>query len=139
MQGGPDVQPQRVNIDDMDTFDGYTFLVDGRPFTGIGYELGETGFSLEITFVDGIQTGERSLDPDGNLIREIQYLGGQLHGSAREYSADKTLLVDEWYEFGTLVEGLYRDESGALVRTFHLPDDDPRRERLSELRRILES
>src|SRR5689334_8629353 len=99
----------RVDIDTLEVSDGYTHLFEDRPFTGVGYETGLGGKIVsEISFIDGIQTGvARDFDPQGNVILEANYMGGQLHGRLRKWTQTGVLVADELYEFSTLATGRY--------------------------------
>jgi hypothetical protein len=128
----------RVDIDELEVPDGSTHLLNGKPFTGVGYENDLDGRLVsEISFVDGIQTGPaRDFDPQGNVVLEENYRGGQKHGRSRRWTSDGVLVADELYEFSTVVSGTYWDDLGKPTGTFELSKDSPRFKRLEELRRI---
>lgn len=130
---------RRVHIADLCAPDGSTHLLDGRPFTGIAYDLSPEGWlAEELSFENGIQTGPmRSFDRTGRMVDEEYQLAGVSHGPRMAWHENGQLAEEELFEFGTLLEAQYWDASGRLLRSFALDPADPAWDVVQRHRRIM--
>lgn len=126
----------RVNTDEIEFTNDYTYQWKGRPFSGIGFELGDDGRVIsEIEFNNGMQNGTaRSYYSTGGVRREAQYENNTLHGFVRDWNEDGVLQSEEEYERGVCVRRKARDLGGELSLCYELSENDPQFEILVLLR-----
>ncbi len=122
----------RVNTDDIEFTNDYTYLWQGVLFTGIGFELGQDGTLIsEMEFSDGIQFGKtRTYHPNGlvNVETDIKY--GVCDGFVREWDVTGILVCEEEFEKGICLKRKEREWKGELVQTYELTEADPQYEML---------
>ncbi|QVL30218.1 hypothetical protein KIH39_15300 [Telmatocola sphagniphila] len=128
----------RVNTDLIEFTDDYVYLLDGKPFTGVGYETDDDGvIRLEIEFQSGMQHGiTREFYPTGQLKREAQYQQNTLDGIVIEWDETGVLEREEAYERGVCLRRKARDLTGQLSVCYELNENDPLFSTLQLLRRV---
>jgi antitoxin component YwqK of YwqJK toxin-antitoxin module len=96
----------RVDIDDTEQEDGFTYTYRGETFTGEVVELDADGTVVElIEVVNGVPHGiERAWYPDRTLRLETRIVAGWAVGTSRY-----------WHPNGTLAEERDFDDRGNLV------------------------
>jgi antitoxin component YwqK of YwqJK toxin-antitoxin module len=126
----------RVNADEIELTNDYVYLWDGRPFTGIAFELDDhENIVSEIEFRNGLQMGTtRAYYPKGRLKREAQYENATLHGFARDWNEEGLVTSEEEYERGICIRRKTRDSTGNLSISYELKETDPQFEILRLLR-----
>jgi antitoxin component YwqK of YwqJK toxin-antitoxin module len=126
----------RVKDDQLDFDENLIYYLNGRRFTGIGYEEIPGRELSEITYRDGMQDGPaRDWYPSGRLKSESIYHRNVLHGHDREFWEDGSLASEKHYEHGVLVRSTEFDENGHPVSTFEISEDDPSYDILQKIRR----
>jgi len=126
----------RVNSDDIELTDEGAYLFNGRPFTGIGFDLDADGrIWSELEFVDGRQTGVTKGYERGRLIRETQFLNGVYHGVHRQFDDDGCVEAEEVYEHGICLCRFRRNIDGELELAFELLPADPNYKTLELMRK----
>lgn len=96
----------RINIDDAEYDENYTYTYQGEPFTGELIETAPDGTLLaSIPVVEGIPNGlQRAWHVDGSLQRETHVVDGRAVGQSRS-----------WHRNGRLAEEQEFDELGREV------------------------
>lgn len=127
------VPDDQVEIDDQ-----LVCRYQGRPFTGVVYELWPNGETRsEVSYLDGIQEGlARDWYDSGALESEATYKDGSLHGRMAEWNLDGMMQLEATYELGVLLEREERDERGLSTNKFELTESHPNYEILQSRRRI---
>jgi antitoxin component YwqK of YwqJK toxin-antitoxin module len=117
-------------------YEGDQKLLDGEPFTGVGYYLYEEGqLEAEITYRDGVQMGlRRAWYPSGQLQHEYHMFRGVFHGKKREWHDNGRLAEEADYELGFKLRSKCWDEDGNLIEEFELDKNDPDYQRLEKYR-----
>jgi antitoxin component YwqK of YwqJK toxin-antitoxin module len=113
------VDLQRLEVDD------YTYYLDGRPFTGVGYEnrpdgtlWGEQAFSI------GLPDGpSRTWYENGQLKSETNYKLALADGSSREWYSSGQLKSQTLLELGIALERRKWDETGAVTEQWRIRED----------------
>jgi hypothetical protein len=126
----------RVPDSELD-FDEDSFCThNGVPFTGVGYEdVPGRGLS-EVTYRDGFQEGPaRDWFPSGALKAESYFKDNVYHGPSREFDEEGRSVLEEFYEYGILVESVRKDSSGKVTDAFVLDPDNPNFALLERYRR----
>jgi antitoxin component YwqK of YwqJK toxin-antitoxin module len=125
---------RRINADDIELGNDYVYRLDGKPFTGIGFELNDDGQLLsEIEFENGLKNGfSREWAIDGTLVSEHEYRNNTRHGHQVEW-ADGKLHIEEVFEYGICVNRKEWDH-GKLVKEFVIDQSDPQFMLLAALR-----
>lgn len=112
---------KRIDIEDID-FDDYVYYYEGKPYTGVAYELdGDGELRSELTFFCGLPEG-RWCDyyENGNLCGEDFYKLGLSHGQNREWHPDGTLKKEKWFEYGICTSAKEWDADGNLITDFKI-------------------
>ena len=117
----------RVNTDLIEFTDDYVYLLDGQPFTGIGYEANDDGEIIsEMEFQDGMQHGvTKGYHLAGQVKREAHYKYNTLDGFVRDWDDAGLLEREEEYEMGVCIRRKTRDSSGYLQISYELSESDP--------------
>lgn len=128
----------RVNSDDLeiDYGDGDVYLWQGKPFTGLAYEMHPDG-SLwsEVEYVAGREHGlARDWFPSGQLQGETSYYRGKYFGPDREWDAQGQLRSEIVYEYSYPLRERTWDAAGRLMSNKHLEQDPVKYCRLEENR-----
>src|SRR5687767_10990504 len=91
----------RVNEEYLDYVNN-RMLLDGAPFTGVGYFLDEDGrLEAETTYRDGIQLGpRRAWYESGKLQHDYNMFRGVFHGKKRDWYENGQLAEEADYELG---------------------------------------
>jgi antitoxin component YwqK of YwqJK toxin-antitoxin module len=77
----------------------------GRPFTGVSYEVMEDGTRSELTYEDGCQQGPaRDWDASGRLRAEEFWRGNLRHGPSRTYDQSGAAISEQWWDHGRQVD-----------------------------------
>lgn len=125
----------RVNEDELEYTDELIYTWQGKPFTGIGYEHLRTGERIEVSYLDGRQTGiAREWYPDGTLKSEEHYVNGSKHGICQEWFKNGQLKTEAFYEFSIRVKEKIWNEKGELVQEFEISENDNRYSTLTTFR-----
>ena len=126
----------RVNVDLIEFTDDYVYLLNGQPFTGVGYETNDNGVVIsEMEFQNGMQHGTtRGFYPTGRVKREAQYQANTLDGFVRDWDEDGVLEREEEYEKGVCIRRKAIDASGQLALSYELSEKDPQYRTLQLLR-----
>lgn len=126
----------RVNTDLIEFTEDYVYLLDGKPFTGVGYETNDDGAIIsEMEFQNGMQHGTtRGFYPTGQIKREAQYQHNTLDGLVRDWDETGVLEREDEYERGVCVRRKSRDSSGQLSVCYQLDENDPQFTTLQLLR-----
>ena len=117
----------RVLGDDLD-FDGNQFAFwEGKPFTGVAYDLMPDGqVWSEIEYIDGKEEGiARTWYPSRQVKHDITYRHGGRHGPEREWFENGNLKRETIFEHTITVKERVWDEQGNLIRDFELDEEDP--------------
>lgn len=112
---------KRIDIEDID-FDDYVYYYEGKPYTGVAYELDDEGrLRSELTFFCGLPDG-RWCDyyENGNLSGEDFYKLGQSHGQTREWYPDGTIKKEKVFEFGICTIKKKWNPDGTLIESFKI-------------------
>lgn len=126
----------RVKDDQLDFDENLIYYLDGRRFTGIGYEEVPGKEISEIKYVNGVQDGPaREWYPSGQLKSESIYRDNVLHGHDRKFREDGSLASEKHYEHGVLVRSVEWDENGHPVSSFEISEDSPSYDILRRIRR----
>lgn len=111
------------------------YLLDGEPFTGVGYEYTQEHGKSEISYRNGMQDGpSRDWYPTGRLKAEDFYRENVINGLSRKWREDGTLVSEETYELGIRVRSKRFSRSGEVVDSYELQAGDPNLETLKRLR-----
>ncbi len=126
----------RVNADEIEFGDDYVYRLHGEPFSGIGFEVDQTGRLIsEIEFKDGMKSGNsREWSDEGNLVFEHGYLNNTRHGLQREWSESGTLISEEQFEHGICIQRTIWSEDGTVCGKFELDENDPQFKLLESIR-----
>jgi hypothetical protein len=126
----------RVNTDLIELTDSHVYLLDGKPFTGVGYEANDDGTIIsEMEFHNGIQHGTtRGYYSTGQIKRETQFECNIRHGLARTWDEVGDLVSEDEYENGVCIRRKLRVPSGHLSVCYQLDESDPQFEMLQRLR-----
>lgn len=124
----------RVNADEIELGDDYVYRLEGKPFTGIGFELNNADQLLsEIEFENGMKNGfSREWSRDGALVFEHEYKNNTRHGRQAEWE-DGELQTEEEFEHGICVRRKTWSE-GKIVNEFVIDEVDPQFKLLESLR-----
>ena len=117
----------RVLFDNLD-FDVNQFAFwEGKPFTGIAYDLMPDGHVWsELEYVDGREEGiGRTWYPSRQVKHDITYRHGGRHGPEREWFENGKLKSETIFEHTINVKKRVWDEQGNLIRDFQLDEEDP--------------
>jgi antitoxin component YwqK of YwqJK toxin-antitoxin module len=118
---GQSKSTKRIDIEDID-FDDYIYYYEGKPYTGVAYELdGDGKLRSELTFFCGLPDG-RWCDyyENGKLSGEDFYKLGQSHGQNREWYPEGTLKKEKVFEFGICTIKKKWDANGKLIENFKI-------------------
>ena len=129
---------KRINVEQIDFSDDYSYTHNGVRFSGVGYELDASGRLIcEITFVNGVQVGpRREWYPSGRKKAEDNiHRGGGLHGLSFEWYESGQLKQKTIAEFGIVLERDEWDEAGNLLESIRLSESDPNYRLLEKERR----
>ncbi len=121
--------PLRVDFDDLDVaWGGSQYLYDGKPFTGVTYEMHPDGDLVgEHEYRDGFSYGPSREWYGPGELRYEKFFGEQgLDGMAREWHPDGRPKSEALYESGIRLWEKQWDEQGNLTRDWRLTEDDPR-------------
>jgi hypothetical protein len=112
---------KRENEESLD-YVGNRKLLDGEPFTGVGYYLDEEGrLESESSYQDGIEVGlGRAWFETGQLLHEHPMFRGVFHGKVREWQRNGRLALEADYEFGHDVHHKRWDEDGNLIEEYYI-------------------
>jgi antitoxin component YwqK of YwqJK toxin-antitoxin module len=126
----------RVNTDVIEFTDDYVYLLNGQPFTGIGFETNDNGVVIsEMEFQNGMKHGTtRGFYPTGRVKREVHYQHNTLDGFVRDWSEDGLMEREEEYEKGICVRRKALDSSGQVALSYELSESDPQHMTLQLLR-----
>jgi antitoxin component YwqK of YwqJK toxin-antitoxin module len=116
----------RVLYDDIDYTDDDLYVYDGKPFTGIGFEIEQDGTVVsELEFVQGKLHGmSRGFYSSGQLEEETPYVNGLKHGVEREWFESGVLRREAILEFDVLMRSKVWNEEGKLIHEEERPPDD---------------
>ena len=125
---------KRVNADEIELGDDYVYRMDDVPFTGVGFELDNSGRLVsEIEFENGVKSGfSREWDGNGCLVFEHEYKNNTRHGRQSEWE-DGELQTEEEFEHGICVRRKTWAD-GKLVNEFVMDNSDPQFKLLQSLR-----
>jgi len=116
----------RINIEDLDiTDDALTYLYEGKPFTGVAYELYPDGrLWSEQIYNDGmLEVPSKLWFPSGQLEKEVQPARGD-YVLIRIWYESGQLKSEECIEHGILVHSQEWGEAGELIKEFHIKESD---------------
>jgi hypothetical protein len=123
-----------VPIDDLDFGPDQVHMWNGRPFTGVAFKEFEGRLIEEISFVDGLQDGPACLWDTFGRLREVwHYYHGNSHRTQRKFDEHGRVTLEAVHEHG-IETRQQRWDGDRLVESYELPADDPKRERLAQLR-----
>jgi len=128
---------ERVPNDSLEYASGL-MLLEGKPFTGVGYDLHDEGWlEREIGYRDGVEWGyKRQWGGPKRLIRESPMLRGAVHGRERTWHDNGTLATEGECEYGIVLWENSWDEGGRPIKKFELKETDAQFTFLLQLRRI---
>ena len=116
----------RVDYDELDISPDYTqYMYEGKPFTGIAFELWPNGrLRDEVNFVGGMKDGiSRSWSESGVLLDEGKHFENWGHGIFREWYENGQLKREMEIELGILLHQRDWSETGELMEEYCLPED----------------
>lgn len=136
------MEMQRVNIDDIDieyTRSGspvYTW--QGKPFTGIAYELNSAGKLInETSYVDGIEDGSEKLwYPNGQSESVIEVKWNRPHGKFQHWYEDGKIKYEGICELGYVVKRKEWDNKGNLLNEYSIENEPEKYKELLREREI---
>ncbi len=120
-----DKEAERVNIDDLDLYD-YVYYFKDKPFTGIAFELFESGsLRTETKFEFGMENGEsKEWYQNGQLKNDDNLKLGAKHGICKSWFEDGKPESISTYELGILTKKEIFDEEGNQIENFELKETD---------------
>jgi antitoxin component YwqK of YwqJK toxin-antitoxin module len=114
----------RVNVDDTDIeyTGGPIVTFEGKPFTGIAYEIANDGHLIsEITYIEGIQNGpDISWHFNGKLESEGENKWNRPHGFFKEWYESGQLKMEGLTELGYVIWRKQYDEEGNLTSEYKI-------------------
>lgn len=94
----------RINDELLDMNEEQTVFYEGKPFTGIAYEMEGDKLVCEIPYCEGIQEGvAKEYHANGNISGEHNYKRAVLHGKSKEWHEDGKLKSEADYEYSILI------------------------------------
>jgi antitoxin component YwqK of YwqJK toxin-antitoxin module len=110
-------------------------LLDGVPFTGVGY-IERNGEVIEETeYRDGLKWGvSRTLFPGGKPYKHSRLFMGARHGQHRQWHFSGQLAEEADYELGFVIRRKRWNEDGEMTEDFERGKDDPEYKNLVETR-----
>lgn len=119
--------------------DGELVTLNGKPFTGIGFDPfpdGE-GVEYETEYKDGLAHGfRRKLNIYGQLEYEVSCYEGVKHGVETHWFPDGTVKLKLVYEYGIKVSSRSWDKDGKLENEFVISPDSTNFALLVERRKM---
>jgi len=120
---------ERVNADDLDTefTEGGSLIYtwDGRPFTGVAFELNRDGNLVnETSYVDGIEDGvKKNWYANGQIksISDIKWNRG--HGNFTHWHENGEKKYEGVSELGHVLKKKEWTQSGELIDDYHIETD----------------
>jgi antitoxin component YwqK of YwqJK toxin-antitoxin module len=114
------------------------FLLDGEPFTGVGFSLYPDGsVRSEIAYRDGFFDGaSKKWSADGILTGEQHFRRGAAHGEARKWRESGQLAEEGHYEYGIPISIKTWDADGAVTKDFKLTETNPNYQSLLRARQL---
>jgi antitoxin component YwqK of YwqJK toxin-antitoxin module len=77
----------------------------GRPFTGVSYEVMADGTRSELTYVEGCQEGPaRDWDASGRLRAEESWHAKFRYGPSRTYDESGAVISQQWWDHDRQVD-----------------------------------
>ena len=130
-----------LTIDDEELYlapDGHSYEYEDRPFTGVALHHSRDGQLVsEIHYVDGmLHGGARYWYPSGERLREEHFERNSHTGLAREWYRDGQLKRETLFDHSIRLREQQWDERGRLVHDFTLAKSDPLFRTLQTLRTI---
>jgi antitoxin component YwqK of YwqJK toxin-antitoxin module len=114
----------RIRDDELDFDESIIYHYKGRRFTGSAYDDMPGGGISEVSYENGVQQGPaRDWLPSGKLKGESFFRRNVLHGCAKEFREDGSLISEKNYEWGILVSSAEYDEAGSVAASFDLPEE----------------
>lgn len=100
-------------------------MLDGTPFTGVGY-IERNGEVIEETdYRDGLKWGvSKTLFPGGKPYKHSRLFIGVRHGQHRQWHFNGQLAEEADYELGVVIRRKRWDEDGELIDDFEIDADD---------------
>jgi antitoxin component YwqK of YwqJK toxin-antitoxin module len=135
---GTDENMRRVRYDDVE-FDDQLALVDGRPFTGIIFDLFPDGrTAAEYQYREGLPEGlQREWHRSGGLKKEAVAVRGHGSSEVKEWFESGQLKSVSRAEFGWLTHVTEWREDGALVKDEAIRLDEATLEHIERMRQLL--
>ncbi len=117
---------EHVNYDDLEMDGDGIFLWEGKPFTGIAFEMYPNGqISAEDDMVEGVVHGfVREWYPSGELKLERYDKLSERHSWSREWFVNGTLKRETTLADGVRTKELIWNEAGELVSQYERPSSD---------------
>jgi antitoxin component YwqK of YwqJK toxin-antitoxin module len=120
---------ERVNIDELDS--DYTeggsiiYIWEGRPFTGIAYELNRDGNLVnETSYVEGIEDGlKKDWYPNGQPKSSTEMKWNRPHGNFTHWHVNGQKKYEGVAELGHDLNSQEWDESGKLINEYQIESD----------------
>jgi hypothetical protein len=120
----------------LDLDDDQRYWHEGRPFSGVGYEVSADGTRSETSYVDGWQEGPATdFYPDGGVKSVSNYRANLVHGYVDKFSASGTLQRRDVFEYGFAIARWRRDVTGGWVEDFSVPPESETAGTVDGLRR----
>lgn len=109
-----------VLYDDLDYSNDCVYLLQGKPFSGVGVQRTDNGSLVcEVPFSDGKEHGvAREYFPSGKVKSETPYFRGVAHGVEREWHENGRLKTENHNEFGILMEATKWSVDGVVEEHF---------------------
>jgi antitoxin component YwqK of YwqJK toxin-antitoxin module len=116
-------------------FEEGVMMLDGTPFTGVGF-IERNGEVIEETeYQRGMKWGvSKTLFPGGKPYKHTRLFAGVRHGRHRQWHFNGELAEEADYELGFLVRRKKWDEDGDPIDDFQLEASDPEHGHLEQVR-----
>lgn len=121
------MKPVRVQQEELEFTDDSFALWNGKPFTGIVYDLNNVNGKLwsEMSYANGWQEGvTRGWYISGILEAEERWRRGYRHGLNQEWFEDGNLKYEAEFEFDFIVTKKLWDKDGSLIHTYRISDKE---------------
>jgi antitoxin component YwqK of YwqJK toxin-antitoxin module len=132
----------RIDIDDTETeyIDGNpTRMWEGEPFTGVAFEVMNGQVIEEVSYLDGTVHGSaQSWYPSGRLESVSEHKSNLHHGPFKTFYENGSLRSEGIFELGRAIWRKTWDEDGHLVSEEKIEDDPDELSRLGVMRRLFE-
>jgi antitoxin component YwqK of YwqJK toxin-antitoxin module len=120
---------QRVNVDEIDieytTAGSPVYTWQGKPFTGIAYELNNVGKLInETSYVDGTEDGiEKLWYPNGQIESVSEAKWNRPHGKFQHWHENGKIKYEGICELGYVMKKKEWDKNGNLINEYNIEND----------------